>query len=326
MGKDKVLSNVRTEGQGGATNRMMGPIAFIRAALAVGVIVTATAAAQAASPEDNYIAARDAAIQKITALEDAKEGERASQEHDRAFADLQQQMRGIIGPVAIKGLAATGKLNLSTLSSGDEGFGMLDGLVFASADDKISVIVTTESLFGRWLVGHKDWWGDKIANVPQTAREALVSDMFYSQAIQTDAAVMKFARLPVGKPANATFTFAMLAARSQDNSPPTPDEIFVAVVQGVRIYIADAPVERKFAEIPACNQIRKDQETKADAVYAVYEKAEKKDEKLSDQSTAAREEADTLFLRCYAERAANQPAFAQAVTQAQSLLERLPLR
>jgi hypothetical protein len=280
----------------------------------------------AASPEETYFAARDAAIQKIQALEDAKKGEDATKEQDRGFADLTQQMRKIMGPIAIKGMPAEGALNLSTLYTGDEGYGMLDGLAFTSADEKTRVIVTTESIFNTWLKSHKDWWGDKVANVPQDMKEALVTDAFYTQAIQTDAAVMQFTKLPLRAPAKTTFLFAMLAARSQDASPAAPDEIFVTLVQGGRVFVANTPLEKKFAAVPACDQVRQAQEKKADAMYERYEATERKDEKLFDQYTAAREEADTLFLRCYADAGLKQAAFAPAVKQAQAFLDTLPLR
>ena len=63
-------------------------------------------------------------------------------------------MRAIVGPVEIKGLGA-GKLSLGSLYEGDLGFGSLDGLLFASEDYKTAIVVTTRSLFMRWLRAHK---------------------------------------------------------------------------------------------------------------------------------------------------------------------------
>jgi hypothetical protein len=142
---------------------------------------------------------------------------------------------------------------------------------------------------------------------------------------------MKFAQLPLAKPADATVAFAMLAARSQDESPPVPDEIFVTVIRGGRLqsdllYVADAPVGRKFAAIPACTEVRHKQQKVADGAYAAYQAGGNKDDKLFDRYTALREEADTVFRRCFAEQASRQPAFAAAVKQAQSLLDSLPSR
>src|SRR5471030_165909 len=95
---------------------------IIGGVLAGAVMMTAAlAGAHAASPEEYYFAARDAAIKKIQAFEDAKEGEKATQESDRAVPELQQQMAAILGPVAIKGVPAQGTLNLGSLWTGDEG-------------------------------------------------------------------------------------------------------------------------------------------------------------------------------------------------------------
>jgi hypothetical protein len=309
---------------------MMGTLETIRVVLAGAVIVTALAVAPAisaaASPEEIYFATRDAAIEKIKAFEDAKNGEAATKESDRATPDLEQQMRTLLGPLAIKGLPAVGTLNLGSLWTTDQGYGTLDGLLFGAPEDKTHVIVTTEGIFRTWLTAHKAWWGDKMTNVPQDPTKALASTEFFTQAIMTDAAVMKFTQIPVRAPSGATYTFAMLAARSQDDSPPAPDEIFVALVQGGRVYVAYTNVARKFATVPACDAVRQAQETKSDAIYTRYQAADPKDEKLFDQYTAARELADTLFLRCYAEKAGKQAAFAPALQQAQALLESLPLQ
>jgi hypothetical protein len=91
-------------------------------------------------------------------------------------------MRAILGAVSIKRLPADGTLNLGSLWTGDEGFGTMDGLVFGKPDDKTHVILTTELIFRSRLRSHKDWWGDKIRNVPQVPTEAMASMEFYTQA------------------------------------------------------------------------------------------------------------------------------------------------
>jgi hypothetical protein len=80
------------------------------------------------------------------------------------------------------------------------------------------------------------------------------------------------------------------------------------------------------AKFRALDDVRRNQEKGADDAYALYLAGDKKDEKLLDQYTELRQEADTLFLRCFAEHAPTQEAFAVAVIQAQSLLDDLPLR
>jgi hypothetical protein len=115
----------------------MGSLAIVRGLLVGAVMMTASLAVAlpacwAVSPEENYFAARDAAIKKILAFEDAKEGEKATKEHERAFADLERQPRTIVGPVSIKGLLASGTLNLGSLYTGDEGYGTLGGRVYVA--------------------------------------------------------------------------------------------------------------------------------------------------------------------------------------------------
>ena len=90
----------------------------------------ATAAPPAKAAEDRYIAARDAAIKKISTIYDAgniDDGARKAQ--DAASADLAARMRAILNEPARDGFRPA-KLNIDTFSKGDEGFGTLDGLRF----------------------------------------------------------------------------------------------------------------------------------------------------------------------------------------------------
>ena len=52
------------------------------------------------------------------------------------------------------------------------------GQAFSSADGKYvapkaHIIVTTQTLFERWLRAHKDWWGKDTKNVPPKISAAL---------------------------------------------------------------------------------------------------------------------------------------------------------
>jgi len=58
-------------------------------------------AAQAASPEESYLAARDTAIAKFSSP-DAPDLE----QHEAALAELAGMLRPFVGPVSIKGLPA----------------------------------------------------------------------------------------------------------------------------------------------------------------------------------------------------------------------------
>ena len=130
----------------------------IRTTTMLAVLVLGWSSIKAGTPEDAYIDARDAAIAKIKAAVKAETrgptagyGDRILTSEKQARADLERQMRAIIGPVSIDGLDRTGALNLDTLIEGDLGFGVLDGMVYGPVDGKTRAIVTTESLLRRWL-------------------------------------------------------------------------------------------------------------------------------------------------------------------------------
>jgi hypothetical protein len=186
--------------------------------------------------------------------------------------------------------------------------------------------VTTDALLDHWLREHKDWWGPEVANVPQDVDTALKSEAFYTQALRTDAAISKYAELPVAKPANAKLAFAMLAARSQDIGPRTPDELIVSVLKDGRLFVLTAPAKAKIDPMPACQQIWRDATRKAAKAHAAYVASGLKDNKLFEQSTRFEEEGDAGFRRCFAQQTKGRSFVAALTRQAQGLIDRLPTK
>ncbi len=152
---------------------------------------------------------------------------------------------------------------------------------------------------------------------------AVKVDAFYTQAVLTDAAIMRFAELPVRKPAGATFAFAMLAARSQSDVPDKADEIFIAMAERGRVFIGYTKEFDAIGPIASCDQTRSDLVKKS---VAAAEEPGLSDAARQKKSQALSGKADTEFLRCFAEKASQQNGFAGAVTAAQALIDRLPLR
>ncbi len=293
-------------------------------AFAVATIVIAASAAAATTAEDAYIAARDTAIAKVKAATDAEPKNPTGGDDDkvialdnRELAGLEQQMRAIVGPVTIKGLDGKGAINLDTLNDGDEDFGLLDGMVYGGADAKTRVIVTTGGLLQRWLQQHKNWAGNEL---PQEPSAAVKDQDFYSQAVLTDAAIVHYADIAITAPPGTVFAYAMLAARTQSDLPAKADEVFVALSQGGRVFVANTKEFKAVGPIPACEAIRDDFAKKAaDAANSNDPAAQEKSKALSAQS-------DAEFSRCFAEKAAQQPGFAAAAKAAQTLIGRLPLK
>jgi hypothetical protein len=292
----------------------------------IALLVLAPLAATAASPEEAYLAARDQFVAKFTAVGNAGNlDEEDVENHQRARDELGRLLQPIIGRVAIKGFEARPRINLDSLFKGDQGFGLLDGLLYSSADDKTHIIVTTDALLAHWLKEHKDWWGPKVANVPQDVDAALKSEAFYTQALMTDAAIVKFLELPLARPAKATIALAMLVARSQDG-PGTPDELIVSVVQGGRVFVVSAPANTKINPMPSCEEIRNAFQQRATGLREARAASEPDGENRSERAERIEREGDDAFRRCFAQGAKGQAFYAALTKRAQRLLGLLPSR
>ena len=308
---------------------------FVRLALILAPVLVLSHA-NAASPEDRYVATRDAAIAKFARQEkDSKADAAMDKAETAARDDLKAQLTGILAEPARAGFAPA-QINLDTLFKGDMGFGLLDGLRFDAdtgkggakvgqaadgsyVEPKAHLIVTTETLFARWLRGHKDWWDKGEKNVPQQIEAALKFEGLYTQAISTDAAVINFHDLPLVKPASASLAYGFLAGRTQDATPDKADEVFIAALANGKMYIAYGDVEPA-VEVPACTAILTDTNKRADAADEKLRQNQitrKAYDKLGD----LRHQGEAAFRRCFTDRLSQQPSFAEATKQAQALLE-----
>jgi hypothetical protein len=276
--------------------------------------------AQQRSPEDRYIADRDRAIARFTPEKVEKLGDAASAQAETAFAALEKEMRAIVGPVEIAGLPES-KLNLGSLYTGDMGFGTLDGLLFHSPDYKTSIVVTTRTLFLRWLRAHRNWQDNTL---PQQPEQAFATETFYFQAIDSDAAILRFADVPLGAAKPQDPAYAMLAGRTQDQTPYAGDEVFVAALKGQRAFVGFAPVEPAFT-VPACRTAREAAEREAKAASEAAESGNP-DEAATKRAEALEQKTDADFRSCFAQGAAKEAAFAAVVKKAQALYGMMPER
>jgi hypothetical protein len=306
--------------------------------LAVLCLVAQLSSAGAAppSPEDRYIAVREAAIAKISKLyDDNKFDDAARKAEDAMRADLLAQMKAIVGDTGRKGYGPV-KLSLLSFYKGDEDFGALDGLRFESelgengekagrngadgkyVEPKAFILVTTQSMFERWLHGHREWWGDKARNVPQKIATALKDETFYTMTLPNGSAMVSFGTLPIAKPASATFSHAMLGARTQDAIPNAADEVYVAALANGKAYIASSTIKPK-VQIPACIAIRKSYDKKAEKAANDLQ-FNRIDRRAYDKLGDFRQQGEDAYKRCFTERAAQQPSFVEATRHAEALL------
>lgn len=294
-----------------------------RAAFSIAASLVLFSFACEAAPLDEYYAARDA---YITKFDNVTVTDEITKQEENARNDLTQKLRPVVGPINVQDLPREGVMNLDTLFKGDQGFGTLDALIFSSPKESTSVLVTTVPILQRWLKEHKDWWGANLANVSQEIGAAIKDEAFYTQALKTDAAFFKFVEVPVVKPANTDFVFAMLSGRAQDYGLEKPDELVVTEIRDGKIYIVTVPPVGEIAGFPACNKIWQDAVKKSSVLQEKYSASGMKDEKLLNDGEKAQEEGYAASRRCFAEHAKNEKYFSALIKQAQEWIELMPAK
>jgi hypothetical protein len=279
--------------------------------------------ARAASPEDDYVAARDKDIARIKRLVDAKtDDKKVDAEQKQMLADLQKRVEAIVGSFAVAGYPAAGKFTLETLSGGDIGFGQLDGMVHTAGDDGPQVIVTTRGLVDRWLRAQSTE-KDADLRLPADFDAALHEDNFYTFSVSEDAAFGKTAELTIAKPAGADIAVAALGGFAQDIGPNPRQEIVVTLQKDGRVYIADQVAKTAIGKIDACEAIWTTATKKSEDLWKAYEKTGSKDEKLLDERSKTEDVADKAYRACLVAKTPLQPYYAALVKEAQEIADRL---
>lgn len=294
--------------------------------LFAAALLLSSTAALAASPEDDYIAARDAAVQKITRLVEVDQaaGEAFSVPHDQAKADLVKRLSALVGPVAVKGFGGPATLNVESLVGGDQGSGSLDALSFLSADNSSVLVVTTESLARRWAAANTDAWADELADGAAAGRDAVMrSEGYYFRAVgfSSDAALSVISEMPLAAPPRATSAVALLTARSQDETPMRPSELIVSLDVDGRTMIAEVPLRAAIPAVAECSRIRKKGDAAIAAKDDAYVSGGRKDAKLGAALRTLRHQTATAFRTCFATRSATHPGYVAAAAQARALAE-----
>src|SRR3984957_1590556 len=159
-------------------------------ALVLTALLVPPIAAAAVSPEDAYLAARDRYIASFKTTASAKDEKAAFARQDMAVRDLELRLKSMVGPFSASGFPAEGKLNLVSLFPDDIGFGMLDGLVYGEGESAKSIVMSTDGLLDKWLLGHPKA-GSKV-DIPTSAAAAVKTADFYAQAVNSDAAAANY--------------------------------------------------------------------------------------------------------------------------------------
>lgn len=268
--------------------------------------------ARAQAAEDRYLAARDAAIERFTPARVPNIGQRELDAEGKARADLDKLIRAVVGSAPPAGFEA-GKFNVSTLFGGDMDFGKLDGIVYETDGGDTQMVVTTRSLFAKWL--QSKWLDVKERQQPDAA---IRNERLFLRAVGSDAAIIRYAELPLGAPA----TFAMLANRTQDALPLEANEVFVTAIRGERAFVAFTRLDPPLS-VEACSKQREAADAKIEELNATELKRGQRNDDAMKKSIKMREQVEIDFRRCFGERAPKEKGFADAVKTAKDLFDRM---
>lgn len=272
-------------------------------------------AAKAQTAEDRYLAARDAAIDRFTPERVPNIGQRELDDEGKARAELDRLIRAVLGSQVPEGFEA-GQFNLTTLFTGDIDFGKLDGLMFEADGGDTQVVVSTRSLLTKWLQAK---WQDPKERVPPDV--AMKSEMFYLRALGSDAAILRYADIPIG----TADAFAILGSRTQDTPPFDAGEVFVTAIRGDRVFVASARFEQPIS-VAACTKSRETAEAKLAELERAEIKPGPRNAAALERVIKLREQIETDFRTCFAERAPKEAGFANAVKRAKDMLARMQVK
>lgn len=268
-----------------------------------------TAQSDASSGEDKYLEARDGFVRKFATAAPAES------DNQRALAELERQLRLMIGPVRIAGFPAQGRINLATLYRHD-GFGQVDGLRFDSGQ-KI-LFVTTIALLKNYLNLHK--------TLPTELSGLAKNEEFYSLVFDWHAAVTNFVEVPINSSNNKSSAYAFLGLWAQDIGLFLPKTVFVFVSNESRVFIVSVPAQTPIYQIPECQSEWEDFEKKASAALDVFRASAFKDQKAIDDKFRYEQEGFDAYRSCFERKARTEPFFERLTRQAQSIVDQIQQR
>lgn len=274
--------------------------------------------------ETEYIATRDAYKKAIAARQRLHvPATPADLSADiAALHDLEARVRPIVGDFRAAGFPGLGKINIATLYPGNVDSGLLDGLLFRSADSTARIVVTTRALFMNWLgfgVTKPTW-------TPHDLDASLRRPELYTAALETDAAVVRYADIPVDSAARTGVVAAMLVRREQDDCDCTPDEVVIGVVRGERIFIVDMPARDTIAPMRECVAVWNDGQRRSGEIMKASRRGNSVDTSSWGRAFRAGVDAASLYRACYAEQVRHEPRLARLAAQVRDIVALLPAK
>ena len=281
---------------------------------------SSASSAQHPASDSGYFALRDSASRSLD-LRAVQNDTTVGRADSLALLDVGRYIRRLIGPVYVPGFDATGRNSLATLFSGDEDSGLADGLVFESTDRHARLFVTTQTLFAAWVRAR--FAKDTTATRDPIA--ALSREETYTPIFGSDAAVVRYADLPVAVRGKRVLA-AMLVVREQDDCLTCrPGTMLVGVRAGRRIFVVEAAA-RDTIDVPARCRSLASTDGRAAGAVAASQGGGGKDSARDVRFTDAEDRRFDRLRQCYDSAIRDDPRFAELVAQARALVEALPRR
>jgi hypothetical protein len=265
------------------------------------------AEAETSSLVGQYIKNRDEFIQRF------EKNFPTESELSQANAELEKQLKIIIGRIKIDGTPMQEDSSTIYLIKGDVGFGQVDGLIKHANGEYI--FVTTLELLHYYLKQNKE--------LPQDLKLLSKSEEIYSRTLSADAAVSNFGEIPIKSTPNNTYVYAFLGLSAQDIGPFIPRDVFVFFMQGNHVFFVSSPVKQRIRQIPECKSEWDKFASKSSAALAKYHASGLNDEGAFNENIQYEKEGYKAYQSCFAKRANAQPFFTTLIDQVQTIVDRI---
>lgn len=295
---------------------------FFRRALCAAALATALPLAAAATPLDDYVAARDQAIGAAVAAANAgKSGDDAAiKAEETARRDLASRMGALVGPLKLKGFGAAA-YTLDVLVYGDDlPTTQLDGMALTDKEGTSRVLVTLEPLLQAWLAARA-----KDKDAPPAVRGGLkalpnTGYLVNNSLVDTGGGFIPYLPLPVTAAPGET-VYASLGLFTDEAPADTPPNTIVVVrVAEGRAMLGMMPVTLDMKVPATCERIWKPYDTKIQALQKQVEAVSDLEDPRFAALAKLEEDGAAAFQTCLAKAPESQAAIATATRSAEGFI------
>lgn len=240
-----------------------------------------------------------------------------SEKEDRAVAILKEQIKAVIGPMSVKGFGKEGRPTIRIISN-DPCCDQIDALVFSNSSEEV-LFITTKGLVDNYVLRHPDQF--------KGMEGAIGTEQYYFSTITSPSKITNYADIPVKSSNGKYFMKAFLGVFANEGVMSySPDKIFIYISDGSHLIMLSAPTKIEEIHIPECHERYNDYDVKACAARQSYFDSDKQYPQFMDVADLLQNTGFKALYTCYQRKSKNMPFFVPLVKQAQSMVDRIPLK